>query len=236
MSIYQEPDFTHVHPPKEDETIISRVGRYLSKENGTLLVSLLHAVVQTHEDEQFAWPEVSRGRFRMRYREEDEEQKKTVISFKFAGTDPDESVLKAQKLRLCTDDCDVIYVEIYVTPPEVKESTEEGWHALCLAKDLEYELAYATLCFFEQTHPSNGNLLRIISTEKNRILHIEGHSFENAKKWQEHLYELETYVRDTIHNSGYVTGRTDEEGLGRIPQYTRNYRAWFNEQESKKVV
>lgn len=226
--IYPKADLSKVHPPKD--VCLSRAGRYLSIENEISLVSILHAVVHANEDEKYDWPTVSRGRFSMALKEDDDE-KKVVASFKFAGDDPSEENFHHEGLRLSTDDGDTFYIKIDVIPPECDDPTDENWHALCLAKDLEHDLAYATLCFFENKCPNNGNLLRIVSIEKNRIMHQVDSSYASREEWKDHLAELECSVRDAINNTFYI--KSDWES-GVIPQHTRNYRAWFNKLDMKK--
>jgi hypothetical protein len=230
MSFYPEPDFSHVHPPAVFE--LWEAKRYLSVYDEITLVSLLHAIIHTHEDIRFDWPKVSRGDFRLSFKDAEEEVFKDIVYVKFSGKTPENPNFRTEKMSLDTDYDDKFNIEINILPPEARFPSDPNWHALCLAKSLEHELAFATLCFLEWECPNNQKLLRYISCEKNRIYNTYDHEYPSLRVWKSHLEELERCIKDTFHGGVYAPIKA-MWGVGRIPQYTRDYEGWFYRSEEK---
>ena len=229
MQKHTEPDLSSIHPPTS--VMLEEAGRYLSVHDEILLVSLLHAVVQSNEDYRFSWPETSRGRFSMKFSSSKNPGDVEVISFKFAGKEPNPAAYRSDWFNLMTDDDDNFDIKIEIIPPEVKKPTDKGWHALCLARNLEHELAYATLCFLQRKRPHNIKLQRCIECEKSVIQSCSDYEYATKAIWMSHLEELEHCVNDAMHNGVYAPAKANW-GIWRIPQEYRNYQAWFCSQEN----
>ena len=231
MQSYPKNDLSSIHPPTAMK--LTKAGRYLSIEDEMRLVSLLHAVVQAQEDYRFDWPSQSRGRFTMTFTPNGSSDCFEAIAFKFAGDEPDPAHFRTDWFNLVTDDDDNIDIKVEVIPPEVDKPTQKGWHALCLARNLEHELAYATLCFLEKQRPHNEKLQRCINCEKNVILRCDDYEYNSRAVWEKHIEELERCVNDAMHGGVYAPIKANW-GIWRIPQEYRNYQKWFGNQEIKE--
>jgi len=228
MSLYPEENLEHVHPP--NGLIMQGASRFLSVDDERRLAALLHAVLQANEDTRFDWPKVSRGSFEMTFFENDTTEKKTALLFKFGGKDPDEAKMKTKWFNLILDDDEVFDIKIRVLPPEVKSPKDPGWHALCLMRNVDLELAYATLVFMKLLRPYNKKLQSCIEAETNVIRNSAEYEYSTHKIWLSHIEEVERSVKDALNGGIYAPAKANW-GLGRIPQLYRDYCAWFRMQE-----
>ncbi len=229
MGIYPEVNLGHVHPPIG--LTVQEAGRFLSQNDEKRLVALLHAVLQSHEDERFAWPEISRGNFTMSFFDKGEPEK-TIVSFAFSGDTPDEKKLKQKWFNLVLDDDEVFDVKVRILPPEVKNPSHPNWHALCLMKNIDLELAYATLVFLEVWRPHNKKLQACIDAEKRSILQTDDFEYSTRTVWCSHIEEFERCVRDALNGGIYAPAKANW-GVWRIPQLYRDYCAYFKKEEEK---
>lgn len=230
MSIYPAANLEHVHPPTG--LIVTEASRFLSTNDEKRLVALLHAVLQSHEDERFAWPEVSRGSFMMKYFDTERDISLVACDFKFAGIENITTEFKKYHFNLVLDGDEVFEVVIKIVPPEAKHPSESGWHGLCLMKNVDLELAYATLVFLEVWRPNNKKLQACIRAEKGRILDSPEYEYSTKKKWQSHIEELERCVRDALNGGIYAPAKANWE-IWRIPQLYRDYCTYFKKEEEK---
>ncbi|MBR1802280.1 hypothetical protein IJ768_03600 [Candidatus Saccharibacteria bacterium] len=228
MSFYPEANLEHVHPP--NGLIAQEAARYLSENDEKRLAALLHAVLQSNEDTRFSWPEISRGNFEMKFFDNGNSESKTALAFSFAGKNPGEVILKKKWFNLVLDDDEVFDIQIRIFGPEVSSPKEPGWHALCLARNLDLDLAFSTLKFFEILRPHNKKLQACIEAEKRIILNSDEYEYSTSKVWCSHLEELERSVKDALSGGIYAPMKANF-GLGRIPQLYRDYCVWFKEPE-----
>lgn len=230
MSLYPAANLEHVHPPTG--LIVTEASRFLSTNDEKRLVALLHAVLQSHEDERFAWPEVSRGSFMMKYFDTERDISLVACDFKFAGIENITTEFKKYHFNLVLDGDEVFEVVIKIVPPEAKHPSESGWHGLCLMKNVDLELAYATLVFLEVWRPNNKKLQACIRAEKGRILDSHEYEYSTKKIWQSHIEELERCVRDALNGGIYAPAKANWE-IWRIPQLYRDYCTYFKKEEEK---
>lgn len=226
MSFYPEVNLAHVHPPTE--LVMNDASRFLTTNDEKRLTALLHAVLQSHEDERFMWPMLSRGSFKMEFFDTDQDISNIACSFKFAGIEDISLCLEEKHFNLVLDDEEVFDVVIKILPPEFKKPKEPGWHSLCLMKNVDLELAYATLIFLEIQRPHNKKLQSCIRAEKSAILDTSDYEYCTKKVWQNHIEEFETCVRDALNGGIYAPMKANWD-IWRIPQLYRDYCAYFEE-------
>ena len=230
MDFYPEVNLDHIHPPSG--LIVTEASRFLSTNDEKRLTALLHAVLQSHEDERFAWPEVSRGNFEMKFFDTNKNISVVALNFKFSGTENVIAEYQEKHLNLVLDGDEVFDVVIRILPPEVKKPSEPGWHGLCLMKNVDLELAYATLVFLEVWRPHNKKLQACINAEKNLILDTKEYEYSTSKIWRSHIEELERCLRDALNGGIYAPAKANW-GIWRIPQLYRDYCAYFKKEEEK---
>ena len=116
--------------------------------------------------------------------------------------------------------------------PEAKDPSDPNWNALCLAKNVDLELAYATLVFLEVWRPHNEMLQTCICAEKYAIIDSLEHDYGTNKVWQDHLKEFERCIRDALSGAIYAPAKANWD-IWRIPQLYRDYCAYFKKEEEK---
>ena len=230
MGFFPEANLTHIHPPKG--LVVMKASRFLSENDEMKLVALLHAVLQSNEDERFPWPDISRGSFDMKFFDYQNDLSVVACDFRFAGSENITAKYKVKQLSLILDGGEKFEVKIKILPSEFKVPGEPGWHSLCLMRNVDLELAYATLVFLEIWRPHNEKLKAHIDAEKRAILGSPEYEYSSIQVWQKRLKELERCIRDAISGGIYAPSRANW-GLGRIPQLYRDYCEYFK-QEGKK--